>query len=315
MLIASMILPQNNVKMKKILTINSKYDTLLFQVQGISGNTVGELFISDKLDYCVKKFNKNGNYISSRGRRGRGPGEFNLGPANIVFDETSKNIAVVDHTTNLIYIFNNDLIYQSSILAAAAVSDIEYDNQGRLIVAMPPVGSIAECLQIYDENGKKDLPISVRGLIGNPLLDMFFVDFNKYHNKIIIMFRFKNKIQVYDQTGIFVREFGIPGLPDIAETKILPGQENLFKGGIPQKDMFWDVESNHKGEIFILSGDYSENPQKDIYIADIYGNVKYTITLAESSKFIYLDNENYLLASNGDLTSVVKYSLKYAAKK
>ena len=60
----------------------------------------GNIYILDSGNFCVKKFDKNGNFLRRYGKKGKGPGEF-----------TEGNYLEIDHIGNIYIIgFNEGIV-------------------------------------------------------------------------------------------------------------------------------------------------------------------------------------------------------------
>ena len=84
---------------------------------GATGSIVadgqGNIYISLFFDHCVKKFDRNGNYVGMLGRKGRGPGEF-LTPSLMAFD-SKGNLWVLDDGNQRASCFSIDGKYLKSV--------------------------------------------------------------------------------------------------------------------------------------------------------------------------------------------------------
>lgn len=289
----------------QIFSINEYQDTLLYQIQGFTTTSKNEIIVSDKIDYKIKKINHDGSLIKSAGRRGGGPGEFNVGPANIVFSDKNSSIAVVDHTQAIVKIFNSDLKFIFNIYTNIAIADLDYDNNGNLIIATIPLNKKQEAVTLYNSVGEKIFSFNPSNLIGNPLYDLFFIEYNHLKNLIILMYRFRNLIQIYNTNGKLIQEFSIKGLPEIADSETT----NTQIGKIPVKDIFWDIASDKFGNLYIIGGDYSPQSKMTIYLTDYKGNLLNIFLIKEKSSFIHVDQDGFIWTSNADNTIICKNKL------
>jgi len=67
---------KENIQLEPFLTLGSMEDDLLFQWIGVTVDLLGNIYVTDSLDYSLKKFSSDGNLLKKRGGRGQGPGEF-----------------------------------------------------------------------------------------------------------------------------------------------------------------------------------------------------------------------------------------------
>lgn len=62
---------------RKIGEMESEDENLLFVFPiSVARDGGGNLFVLDRRDFCIKKFDRNGNFLMKFGRQGQGPGEF-----------------------------------------------------------------------------------------------------------------------------------------------------------------------------------------------------------------------------------------------
>jgi hypothetical protein len=292
-----------------MLEINSNSDTLIFQLQGITTDNSGNIYISDKLDYKVKKFNEFGKLVFSNGRRGKGPGEFLFGPANISYSNYKKELAVIDHTTASVLFFDNNLQFVKKLAVDKPVFDVDYYPNGNLIVATPPVDFVKNSIQIFDNKLKELKHFDPHNLIGNTLYDMFRIKINKVTSMIVAMYKYRNLIQLYTTNGKLVKEISIPGLPELSET-VEKGKETIVtKTSIPAKDLFWDFAIDKSGNIFVIGGEYSKHNKRDIYILDQNGSYLEQVSIKDETPFIHINDKSELFFSKNRKTSLIKYKM------
>lgn len=99
---------------------------------------------------------------------------------------------------------------------------------------------------------------------------------------IIIVPEFIDQVVKIDQKGNF-----------IFKKKFFGSKKAAFKNSLPQNHVYLDVETDKFNNIFILCGDYSSNPKKDIIVLTEGGNYLTTFTLPESTHMICIDHSNF----------------------
>lgn len=135
------------------------YDTI-----DIAVNAEDDIFILDTENCRVQKFDKNGNFLQTIGRKGQGPGEFEY-PSNIILDLIG-NIYVQDgaHKTHLFDIEGN---FKKTIVFRIAVGPglqfIEDDLFLSKALSISP-GRFEYTLVLIDLNGK-----AKRSIISSPV--------------------------------------------------------------------------------------------------------------------------------------------------
>jgi hypothetical protein len=91
------------VVLKEVLSIGGEEKDILFQWAGVTTDLSNNIYLTDSIDYSIKKFKEDGTLLKKAGRRGQGPGEF-LAPRLIkyfdrflyVTDQNKPGIQVFD---------------------------------------------------------------------------------------------------------------------------------------------------------------------------------------------------------------------------
>jgi len=78
----------------------------------ITVDSTGNIYVSDLTNYRVQKFDKNGNYILTIGRKGQGPGEFQQ-PSSLCIDNKDR-ICILEQRR--IHIFDMGGQFKKSIV-------------------------------------------------------------------------------------------------------------------------------------------------------------------------------------------------------
>ena len=68
--------PPEKIILEEVLTIGSFDDDSLFQWVGVVADSEGNIYVTDMMDYSLKKFDAAGSFLAKTGGRGQGPGEF-----------------------------------------------------------------------------------------------------------------------------------------------------------------------------------------------------------------------------------------------
>ena len=85
-------------ELEEELSIGSKDDDnyLFYRVRGIAVDNQGSIYVADMSNHRIQKFDQNGKYLQTIGRRGEGPGEFNE-PTKLLIDDKTKTLYVKDN--------------------------------------------------------------------------------------------------------------------------------------------------------------------------------------------------------------------------
>ncbi len=307
----------NNIDKIPNVYLKSKFSTLengkkiIIGGIGIETTEMDNIIVSDKFDFKLKYFDKNGELLFATGDKGNGPGEYKNGPSFVCYDKFNHFTAVADIMTSKVSIFNQKLTYINSILAQRPVSDLDYDSKGNLIVAMIPIIGLSNSIVIYKTSGEQIQSFNPKKLLNNFYYNAFLLNYNRYYNKIVIAFRFRNLIQVYKVNGNMVAEYSIKGLPEkSASMKMNLGTASLSSDiEIPSNSIFKDMASDNNGNIYLLLGNINPKYIRKVLEVSIDGNLIRMESLLNNSNYITIDNHNHLLALDHHNMSITKYVL------
>ena len=114
---------------------NENDDNYLFYiVSDIDIDVDGNIYVDDAKNYRIQKFDKNGKFVQTIGRKGEGPGEFTY-PLQITVDTYSGQIIVIDHRVRQIEIFNKNGKYVNSFHPPHHIDEIyQIDNESYFVV-------------------------------------------------------------------------------------------------------------------------------------------------------------------------------------
>jgi hypothetical protein len=125
----------NILVLKEELTIGAgktKDEKIFSSVSHLNIDTLGNIYIVDMRDAQVKEFDKDGKFIKTIGRKGQGPGEFNM-PDMVLFNETGRTFYVFDLLTRRFSLFDLDGHFIRSIpVQAELVVRADIDSKGHI---------------------------------------------------------------------------------------------------------------------------------------------------------------------------------------
>jgi len=128
--------------------------------------------------------------------------------------------------------------------------------------------------------------------------------------EIVVAFAFQNAIEIWDSAGSLRDEFCISGMPKRPREKIAPASlPGTFKG-IPLDDVFRGVAVDGRDNIYLLAGEYSKVPNRDVYVLGRAGNVESILTLPRRSYHIFLGPRDELYSIENERMVVRRYALK-----
>jgi hypothetical protein len=283
---------------------NSKNDYVL-GTYGLSFLPGPMTLISDKLEYKLKCFDKNGKIVRWVGKRGKLDGEFQ-GPGPV--DATSNEIAVADLSSNRVQVFSATLQHKRTFYVENPVFSVRFDPAGHLWLGMLP-NERGESLLEIDRDGQVMRKLALRNLSQNEFENIFQMTITG-QGTIVIAYMVQNKVEVWDTTGRFVTEFSVGGIP--LRPKQVKISRGLFSSDLvaPEDNLFWGVAADRKSQIYLLAGAYTEHPDRDIYVLDQEGRLISRLTLPENSKGIFIDNHDELYSIEAFRTAIRIYDLK-----
>jgi len=94
-------------------TLGTGGDVLLYSISGISVDKRNNVYVTDLLDYSVKKFDRSGVCVGKVGRRGTGPGEFRSPAFSML---TGERLIVLQMEDPRIQVFDTGLVFRGGFI-------------------------------------------------------------------------------------------------------------------------------------------------------------------------------------------------------
>ena len=276
----------------------------ILRIQGLVPTDGGAFLVSDKLDYRVKMLHESGRLLKRIGGRGSGPGRFR-GPGPI--DRGAGLVAVAEFAGSEVQVFSDALGFISRFRLNGAISDLCVDPGGRIwIGAMPPEGPAL--LIKADREGNLIASHALRNGTGDRFFDVCVLTAT-LSGKIVAAFMAKNLIEIWDTSGQWVNTTALDGMP--AEARVLPLDSGIEGSHLPDGAIFWSMAASPQGLLYLLGGDYSRHPGRDVYVSDSKGRGSRALTLDEQAALIRVDRTGVLWAVGRDRRSVSRYKITY----
>lgn len=289
--------PQINIRLSEVLSIGSLEDDILFQWVGVAVDEESNIYISDTMDYTIKKFDASGKLTVIKGRRGQGPGEF-LSPRSLA--QSNKRVYVIDENIPGIQVFDDQLNFLNRLSSIQSIADIEvvlpdriyaaslsYDKQG-VIMCLDLKGNLIREIEFGDRK-KEMLKNFINFEIGSD-------------NCFYLVYNFDDRIEKFDPSGKLLWSTGV-------FRKIKNKKEKIKNITFFTKIVYKDIALDSSGRIYVLGGDFSENKGKDVYVIDPNGSHIATFTLPESSHCIYIDHQDYLYCRANEGVTLKKFKM------
>ena len=149
--------PERTVVFEEDLSIGGEDDAgniILYQPWRYTVNDRGDVYISDRQELIIKKFNSEGQYIQTIGAKGEGPGEFQaLGSMTILPD---GRLIVLDWRARRTSIFGVDGVFKESSKWRNSHFDIYFVTESSYTVEENVYGEERQLfVKTYDFDGKE----------------------------------------------------------------------------------------------------------------------------------------------------------------
>jgi hypothetical protein len=275
-------------------------DAILYSVSGISADRRGNVYVTDLLDYSVKKFDKDGAFVAKVGRRGTGPGEFRSPALSLVIGE---RLLVLQMEDRRIQVFDTELRHRGEILV-----------QGGMPVDIAPVWPRGLAVALYGDSTGGTVLRYEGPVWGNPrriLLEPTGKGHPLYaasriavcrDGTLVVAYLFMNRVEFYSREGRIRRRFSVGA---IAPRK---GKENNLQ--VPEETYFRKVLVDAAGHILLLGGNRSPHPGRDIFVYRRDGSSVRTFVLPFKTRVIAAGENNALYATDEAGTRVERYTLR-----
>lgn len=296
---------EKEFRLIEVLSIGHSRDDLIFQWAGVTTDESENIYLTDLMDYSIKKFDKEGTLAAKAGEKGRGPGEF---MAPTLIDYYAGKIFVTERSRPDIQIFAaRDLQYCGRIPFPHPIVGLSVKSENEILISSFIPGQSTAVFAV-DSTGRelymnrigKEEQLS----FSDSMLDM--AEFAVSENQdIILAFEWQDLILRTDRKGKLIwRE------------KLHSGQKadlvTIAGFNVPERTVYKGIALDSLGNIFVLAGQFTPNPGKDIYVLNSHGKLIGTATLPESSHMIFIDQNNHLFARAGMGTILKKYEIRYS---
>ena len=191
-----------------LLGVEEGEDYLMFYgLRNVAVDSELNIYILDGGNHRLLKFDREGNFLWSVGRKGQGPGEFQY-PGKVVITN-SENVAVLDSRS--IHFFDSQGKYQRSIKIGKSFRNVTFLPDGRLFVNLFPRGQPGIAAEYYSPEGEflEKFPDEYRyGPKMSPNLGASIGggDFQLLGDKVYLSIPDRYEIREYDLEGKILRK-------------------------------------------------------------------------------------------------------------
>lgn len=180
---------------------------------GVTEDDEGNIVITDRFNYRVQNFSKDGKFLQAGGRNGRGPMEFKY-PVGIVYNPKMKNLFVVDcGNNNIQQIYPQYFIHRNTFGKEGSgdgefdcPSDVAVDGEGNLYIADSGNNRIqvftpgSEFVRTFGKEGSGEGELKWPASVAVDANNLLYVCENGNH-----------RVSVFTTEGTFVTSFGTKG--------------------------------------------------------------------------------------------------------
>ncbi len=287
------------IVLEEVLTIGNFDDDSLFQWVGVAVDSEGTIYVTDAMDYSLKKFDASGSLLAKTGRRGQGPGEFS---APRLLDCSKQFLFVTEQYQPVIKVFDKKLRYQFHIPLVGPAGDLKVLEDGLVAVVVLSANGQSH-LEFYDREGKIVRKVHFSERPSSLLLDMVSFDLDSQGN-VYLAYNFVDKIVKFDDRGKKLWSKNLLGIKQVKSEKI---SSYL----VPTEIVYKDVALDRSGNLYVLGGKFSANRSRDVYVLSPDGELLSTLTLPDTSHCIYIDGENFLYSRANEGVTLKKYRMVY----
>ena len=140
------------IQERQIGELDGPEESLFVNISDVAVNSKGDIYVADRQLNEVRKFNKDGEYLLSLGRRGQGPGEFQS--AKIVSVNIHDDLIVFDNMIRRVSIFSDNGEHIKTTKKLMTDSWIEpskiFSTDGNYVV----LGKLGNSLKLFHEFGQ-----------------------------------------------------------------------------------------------------------------------------------------------------------------
>lgn len=149
---------KGKIKEELMFSFGGETEDINYMVDEISSICIDKkenIYLLDYKECCIKKYDKNGKFLSSFGRKGKGPGEL-LNPLLIKYNPQNKNLYVYDGVKKSFNIFDSTGKYLSSKKVDYMLFNFEIDSLGNIFIEFRKPDQTDGHYQMYYQIDKYD---------------------------------------------------------------------------------------------------------------------------------------------------------------
>lgn len=293
-LIFSSIILSQEIKTQKEFELGNNDQFFFNELRDISFRK-DHFYLADWKDFTVYKFKNNGEFVSTTGRQGNGPGEFSDGPKKLGW--INDTLLVVDGMGNqIIHYFTEELKYIKSKTLLETPKEVIIKDEVKIIAT-----SNYDSGKLLCKLNKKLLvnnTIELKNLSTYPPENQFNLTIDEQNN-IIVQYPYRNIVQIYNKNGNFSNEITVDNVKRKSEFKELEGLLGKLKKKMGSKtalvyasfsdDLVLSRAFGFRNKLFIQGGRYKKDKWKTIFVYSYEGEYLSELQIPEKDKFAGID--------------------------
>lgn len=286
------------VVLEEELSIGGLDEDVLCMWAGIAVDESGRIFVSDMMEHTLKAFDSSGRLLKTVGRRGQGPGEFNH---PLALTRSGDHIYVLEQNRRGIQVFDRDLKFIRLIPCDRALLRIEAAPD-RLLVGFPITPSGEGRLVYLNDRGRIVRTLRFSDEEAGLLMDQVSYAVDSCGG-LVLAHNYRDRIERFSARGERIwSHFLKKGAK--SRTRTIQGMQ--VPGDLYSRCVAVDSDDR----IFILSGDLSPNPARDVFVLSSSGERIATFTLPDSTHLIHIDNRDFLYSRADSGVTLKKYRMR-----
>jgi len=298
---------ENKITLKAEITIGLEEgdENYIFgEINDVEIGSKGEIYILDSQNSRVQKFDKDGRFLLTIGRKGEGPGEFPYYPGAMTIDDKNRLYILL---YKKILIFDGNGKYLSAFPLQLSSNDLVIGSQNELIILGFKNNKIFHVYNIKGEHMNSfgeifDLPSKYEKYKNFPLLKVPIRLYYTKNNNLSIINPFKYEIIMYENKNLkqsIKRKIKQYKAPKVKKAKYARGTSFIM------------IFSNysileHRGKLFV-----SFKLEEEGYQMDIFKNYKYMDSIITKDFPQAIDEEGRIYSiDNSEVPKVKRYVIE-----
>ncbi len=300
------------VELQEILSIDG-----FLSIADVAVGDDGSIYVGDQRNVALSKHDSLGKLIRQVGGQGRAPGEFINGPHHLVLIENT--LIVSDQKGDgVLHYFDPDLNYIGSA-QISTLMDMDVASDKQLYLGITDNTTLSRYVSMYTPAEDQEIIFEIRDVYKHNL-ENYFLLLAGHPEKIIVVFQFVNRIDLYDLSGRILNRLSVSELSsryqgrfmDMGKQSNLPDHIRESASYVPGGPMFTSAVLDHRGNLFLEHGDkIGDMPsRRSVYVMTLEGNEKGKLEMPPRTSLRYIDTTGYAYAAETMMESTMLKNIK-----